>query len=175
MVLKYNKPRNAIAILVILLSIQIIDLHKYLINFRSSFVDKPTYYNPIKSETWSSLIKKSNHIIVIPAEWDSELGYAFSFLAADHKSTLNIAYLARQNQEPWNKYTNETIRELNQGEIGKDTLYVFKKNTIENFLKIKTMAGSKASNHLWGKLDGFFVIAPLIELSESDLVNFKKL
>ena len=175
MVLKYNKPKNAIAILVILLSIQIIDLHKYLINFRLSFVDKPTYYRPIKAETWNRLIKKSEHIIIIPAEWDNELGYTFGFLAAEHKSTLNIAYLARKSEEPLNKYTNETIRELNQGEIRKDTLYVFKKNTIENFLKIKTMAGSKASNHLWGKLDGFFVIAPLIELSESDLVNFKKL
>ena len=171
--IRHNSSKTAVLILALLFSIQVIDLFKYYSSIKFNVSNKHALMHPLKSSLWNRIMDRSNHIVIIPSEWDSNFGYNFAFLAANHRSTLNIAYLARLNRQP-RTTIRDLYRELRQGAIREDTLYVLKHGSIRRLRRMKSRAGNEAGSHLWGELDGYFVIAPLIDLSQSELMEFKK-
>lgn len=122
LVKNYNFKISFIVLLV-LVSIQVIDF-------------KSLYFNePLTSKKWSNtlpswvdkIVQNTKHIVFIPATFEKNDYIPFSFLAANHKNTINIAYLAREDYDKKRKYIYDSYNNFKSGKISLDTLYIIPK------------------------------------------------
>ena len=171
--IRYNSLKTTVLLLTFLLCIQVIDLSKYYSHTEYLIGSMSTLKQPLESNLWNRIMGKSNHVVIFPPEWVDTIPYTFGLLAANNKKTLNVAYLARSDDKLRSKYLNEISQELVEGKISEDTLYIMNKCSPSCLRRFKSKVGNKAGAHIWGELDGYFIIAPFLELSQADLSEFK--
>ena len=161
--IRFNSVKKVISILIFALIIQVIDLHSiFLPN-----TDVPSSKTSLKSHSWQKLgehYKKLYLIPLLPRTNDHFLN--LGLLATSNRMSLNYAFLARYDHKKRDSYYKKLSRNLRDGRLSEDTLYVFDKEHILNNNLLKT--DSKI-----GILDNFLIIAPKFRKSIPDLQKIK--
>jgi len=152
-IVKYNKMKSAALLFMFFGGVQVVD---FLPWYRELSLDKQTWQSPLKSDLWNQIAEKINHIVFVPAVTYGDDYVPFSYLAANHKKTINAAYLARTPDRT--DYTAKLLKELKEGKIRHDALYIIREGY---FFK-----PASSSNSICGFLDGYAIIAPKMDLPE---------
>ncbi len=160
-IIKYNSSRRAILFLFIFVWLQLLDLSVSYQNILN--IDKASWVSPLQSNLWNKLMKKSEHIVFVPAMRYGDEYVPFALLAANHAKTINVGYTARTNNKDREIYRQNLLREFKEGKLKKNTLYVIKEN--EYFYLPRS-----SSNFTSRILDRYAIIIPKTsEIKESEL------
>ncbi len=146
-IIKYYSTKKSIFILSIFLIIQIIDFYPW---YSSRDLNSRTWGSTLKSSDWGKIADSIDHIVMIPPIFDKS--YSFPLYAANNNLDINIGYIAREDRARRSKYINHVMEKFSDDQLEDRTLYVIDKEnlTVPNDQK----------KYLYGKLDGYNIIAP---------------
>jgi hypothetical protein len=172
-IVKNNKTKQAVILLVVALSIQFVDLSGKFNEYNNMYTKTTVWENPLKSDVWAKLNeKKYKNIVFVPAKVNDQY-IAFSMLAANKDMTMNSFYTARDDNEKKDKYNNKLIGDFERGEWDSESVYI-----VDNSLIDKAM-NNKKINDLLLFVDGFNLLIPngavdpQLERLNLDLYSFR--
>lgn len=148
--IKSFTTKQATFILSILLIVQIVDFYPW---YSSRDLNVKKWDNPIKSKEWKSIALTVDSIVVIPPSLAQKKMYPLAFYAANNNLSINIGYVARKNNTSRKKYYNDVMKKYSSSIIEDRTLYVINKNN--KFIDLDIL-----KKYSYGKLDGYYIIAP---------------
>jgi len=119
---KLFSGKKAAIIMGVLLLIQWADLGYWFITKGNSFKTQVIWQTELASPVWSNLAHDYNHIFFMG---DYTKLNSFLDLSANHKMTVNDAYLARTNTSKINEYKQKEKEYLTHNEPRDDTIYIF--------------------------------------------------
>lgn len=141
------KGRQLIVASLILVSLNIYDVHKIYKEREKTFSNKNATY--IMDSPEIKYIAKNYKKILTPSPWDFSSEYVkWAYLASTNNMSMNFGYFARFNGDTWNKQTEEILQAVNNVDLDKDAIYLLKdKNQYD---KIVNILGDKAINFSYG-------------------------
>jgi hypothetical protein len=128
---KSNPKKTAIIIVALTVWIQFMDLKTWIERKHTNYATVVTDSNKLQDEKWDELAKNSTELVFWYVSDDKELrktGYFdFAKLAVEYNLSYSSFYLARDNEEEYERYANEQFEMLENGNGRKDALYIFMK------------------------------------------------
>jgi hypothetical protein len=149
-VVKGASVRKAVIILLVIVSLQVIDLYPW---YRNVGFDELSWESPLKSPAWNRLMEETDHVAFVPAHKYDSAFIPFAFLASTSGSTINIGPTARANLEDRDEYRANLLQEFSDGELEDSTLYIIRD---DEYL----LTPQSHNDFTWGLIDGYAVIAP---------------
>jgi hypothetical protein len=149
-----NTTKMAIIYLSLGLIVQEIDLYAKHQTYRQRRWDTTlqTWNNPLKSAIWKIAAPHYQHITLVPpiACGEPAAPYQpFSYLAGHYGLTINTGQLARFDADKTGQYCQQLLKDLQQGKVEHNTIYVLHPSYLENFKKVTPLPLTCA------KIDGF--------------------
>lgn len=157
LIIKTSRTITAVFLLAGTLIIQIVDTSAGWLRIRQRFTTNQSSYwsSPLISPFWTEAAHKYKNVRLIPPENENKNWQVLAYYAAKHGLSTDAVYLARIRSSSMN-FRQQHVRELfAEGKLELDTLYILKSGAWG--LKF---IDSKQHKHLFGKVDGFYVIAP---------------
>ncbi|MBU5444366.1 DUF6311 domain-containing protein [Paenibacillus sp. MSJ-34] len=148
----HNKP--VIALLLIALVIQYVDINGKMLEFRNDYMSTIKWDNPLKSELWNTLDGSYSRIIFVPVNLD-ESYVPFSYLAVKKGMSINVGYFARYSNAAWQRHNEEVTNDLKKGNFYEDAIYIIRDSKIEQDIVTKM-----GENDFYGIVDGFNIFIP---------------
>ena len=154
-IVRYNNAKKAMLLLFVFVAIQIADFRPWYRNVGAE-ISGWVWQSPLKSDLWRQIVEKVEHIVFVPAATEGGDYLPFLYLAANHKKTMNVAYLARSPRRK--DYDENLLEEFKKGKLQNDALYIIREGY---FYKPDSPA-----DFTCGILDGYPFIAPKMDLPE---------
>lgn len=149
-------------LLVFGLMVQLADLSKPVMDMRSKLAANHTWHSVMTSPFWAELASRYKHVgylqpATIPVVWVTFVPSYRSVadFAAINGMTINIAYLAREDQEQMAKARAARIALLEHGQTEPGTFYVIEDMPL--WKKLICLPGSKS---WYGTVDGLHIVVP---------------
>ncbi len=150
-IIKYYKPKIALAILLIALLLQVIDLYPW---YRSRNLEHRTFVSSLKSKDWQKIASGVKHIVMIPPIVKSDGQYNFALYAANNHLDINTGFVAREDLAKRAKYQQKLLTDFANNKLQEKTLYIVNKH----YMIFPTAKNN--SKHLFGRLDNYYIIVP---------------
>lgn len=153
-VLKKIKAPLAYCLIIVILLIQIYDIHDKLSQY-DSFYKKMRWETPLQNSFWQNASKQYKHIFLVKS-YVNKKDDAVSFFAAQHGMTLSSGLFARSVGLINKNYTDELESQLLLGNVDDKTLYIFRG---DGEAREMTKNVDLLRHHLL-TVDGYSVLAP---------------
>jgi hypothetical protein len=144
------------------LLVQFADLSKPVMDMRNKLAANHTWHSVMTSPLWVDLAVRYKHVgylqpATIPVEWVTFVPsyHSVADFAAINGMTINIAYLARQDQEQMAKARAARIALLKRGLAEPETFYV-----VEDEPLWKQLICVPGSTLWYGTIDGLHIVVP---------------
>lgn len=158
-------PRVALAACALLLAVHAADSWTALRQVRGAFVDPAAWSSPLKSRLWPEMARLYKRVAYVLPRNAPDAFLPWAAYAADHRMAVNFGYFARVNAEKLEAARQATARELLDGRLDRETLYVFENEALWTLAASRIRPGDLAA-----VVDGFRIIAPhLRECAACDL------
>ncbi len=157
-IIKCYNTKKSISILSIFLIVQIIDFYPWYSNpnvhWRTlkPILNSAVYESTLKSTQWIEITNTVDHLVMIPPSLKSDPNNDFTLYAANNNLDINIGYVARKDKVRRSKYEKQVMERFSDGQLEDRTLYVIGKDNL--------IMPSDQKKYLFGKLDGYNIIAP---------------
>ncbi len=164
-IIKANSGKQAMIVILLLVSIQLIDLSPTISNFKPQS-EPPSLPSPI----WTDMGKNISHIDFLPANnWPNEIYISFTSFAVQYQLTMNTFNLSRFNQEKRNQYNAILMQTYEKGNLKEDTLYVWNPwPASQGCVVLKAPPGFIA-----GQVDGYWIIVSKKTVPKADTTLLK--
>ncbi|WP_458071342.1 DUF6311 domain-containing protein [Rhodanobacter sp. BL-MT-08] len=144
------------------LLVQFADLSKPVMDMRSKLAADHRWHSAMTSTVWVDLASRYKHVgylqpVAIPVEWVAFVPsyHSVADFAAINGMTINIAYLAREDQDQMAKARAARIGLLKRGLAEPETFYVVEDQPL--WKQFICVPGSR----LWyGTIDGLHIVVP---------------
>jgi hypothetical protein len=144
--IKRNPFRTAFIYLSLGLTLQIIDLWPIYQSHRQVRWNPalhwnpqlPVWNNPLKSAIWELAAPYYRHITLLPPGACGEAAapyQPFAYLAGHHGLTINSGQMARFDDQQTGEYCQQLLKDLQQGKVEHDTVYIVHPTYLANLQK----------------------------------------
>ncbi len=109
-------------VIVLMLALQIFDIHGILLGINEKFNQQIQYEPVLKGDLWDALAQNSNisHVVLLESGIDEAVMYSYGEWALENDKTLNRFYFARTMDEEINKNIADCLENSTE-----DTVFVF--------------------------------------------------
>lgn len=115
----------AISLLIVCALVQIYDAKNLFPEMAYKFSLKHSISQP-KSTEINELSKDRKYLIGVPPEKFNPEWKEWAYFASIHNMHMNFGYFARYSKDVWNKQSLEAVKDVNAGELNKESIYMFK-------------------------------------------------
>ena len=152
-IIRFHKYRQAAILLVFCVLIQVVDLWPFYNRIVEGQVTS-IWETPLRSSLWHKIIGRVKHICFVPPVVTGETYVPFAYLAANNGRTTDVSYSAHDHFRPVHYFS--VVDMARSGRYATDTLYVFHGSYLYPPM------GNAARKVMWGSLDGYQIVAPMI-------------
>jgi len=144
-----------IAILVLVVIVQIIDLWPAMKQKHNDFHKEVEYVSDLTSPSWEEIAAKCDTIVVYPPSsdlyWDGISALTFEIFAHEHNMSMNMTYMSRDLTEFADEKTNAEFEERAKGKTYPNHMYLFLS------AKESELPDSNIYNLNYYRIDGYIV------------------
>ena len=144
-----------IAILVLVVIVQIIDLWPAMKQKHNDFHKEVEYVSDLTSPSWEEIAAKCDTIVVYPPSsdlyWDGISALTFEIFAHEHNMSMNMTYMSRDLTEFADEKTNAEFEERAKGKTYPNHMYLFLS------AKENELPDSNIYNLNYYRIDGYIV------------------
>lgn len=158
LIFKWYRPKNALIILALCLSIQVLDTRAGWISIHHKMSESNTsvIFSPLKSPFWAMAGNQYKNIKIYPLKFNiTQNGWdVFGMYALNYHLNTNISYLARLNRDAIESYNHNFASQTIKGDYEPESFFILEEEMLlPVFMSLK-------STDLLAQIDGFYVLAP---------------
>ncbi|WP_218068224.1 DUF6311 domain-containing protein [Candidatus Thiosymbion oneisti] len=153
-----NRPRTAISLLAVALTVQVIDTRAGWQGIRNQLMAEPAteWYTPLKDPFWTQAAARYRKVRWIPPKMSySPHWRTLSVYAGRHGLGTDAVYLARFNPSAYERARKNASVTLNTGRYQADSLYV-----LDPTQRQSAVLHLDPETDLLARIDGLYLVAP---------------